>query len=88
MLLFLSLRKPIIATRVGGIPEVVREGIDGILIEAGDSEGFARAVEKLADTELRQRMGQAGFERVTTCYDIKKVASRFLELIKEVSEGR
>lgn len=82
----MCLQKPIIATRVGGIPEVVRDGVDGILIGARDSEGFARAVEKLSDPELRQRMGQAGFKCVSTNYDIKIVTSRFLELMNKISK--
>jgi glycosyltransferase involved in cell wall biosynthesis len=80
----MCLKKPVIATRVGGIPEVIRDGIDGILIEPGDSKGFARAVAKLADPELREKMGQAGFERVKSCFDIKVTASRFLETIGKI----
>jgi glycosyltransferase involved in cell wall biosynthesis len=81
----MCLRKPIIASRVGGILEVVRDGIDSILFDAKDSSGLAQAIEKLAGTELRKKMGQAGFERVTACYDIKKVAFRFFELISKIS---
>jgi glycosyltransferase involved in cell wall biosynthesis len=80
----MCLKKPVIATRVGGIPEVVRDGIDGILIEPGDSEGFAGAVSRLADPSLRKKMGQAGFERVKSCFDIKVTARRFLEAIDKI----
>jgi glycosyltransferase involved in cell wall biosynthesis len=80
----MCLKKPVIATRVGGIPEVVRDGIDGILIEPGDSEGFAGAVSRLADPSLRKKMGQAGFERVESCFDIKVTARRFLEAIDKI----
>ena len=83
----MCMRKPVIATRVGGIPEVVQDGVEGILIDAKDSRGFARAIEKLADVELRHEMGQAGFERVSTKYDIKMVAARFLELMTRISGG-
>jgi glycosyltransferase involved in cell wall biosynthesis len=81
----MCLRKPIIASRVGGIPEVVRDGVDGFLFDVKDDKGFARAVERLAEPELRRRMGDAGFERVTACYDIKKLAFRFSELISKIS---
>lgn len=81
----MCLRKPVIATRVGGIPEVVRDGIDGILIKPKSAIEFAKAVEKLVDPKVRQQMGEAGFERVKNHYDIKKVASRFLDLINEIS---
>lgn len=81
----MCLRKPIIASRVGGIPEVVRDGVDGFLFDVKDDKEFARAVERLAEPELRRRMGDAGFERVTACYDIKKLAFRFFELISKIS---
>jgi len=80
----MCLRKPTVATRVGGIPEVVRDGIDSILFDVKDSDGLAQAIEKLADTELRKKMGQAGFERVKSCFDIKVTASRFLEVINKI----
>ena len=80
----MCLKKPIIASRVGGIPEVVRDGIDGILFDVKDSKGFACAVEKLADPEVRRRMGQAGFERVKSCFDIKVTAARFLDTISKI----
>jgi glycosyltransferase involved in cell wall biosynthesis len=38
---------PVVSTRVGGIPEVVEDGIDGILVELGDPHALARAIESL-----------------------------------------
>jgi glycosyltransferase involved in cell wall biosynthesis len=56
---------PVISTRVGGIPELVRDGIDGYLIEPGDQAGLAQALARLAtDGDLRRRMGHAARERV------------------------
>lgn len=57
--------RPVIATRVGGIPELVRDGTDGILVEAGDVGQLADAtIRLLSDPGLRTRMGAAGRERV------------------------
>lgn len=57
--------KPVVATRVGGIPELVRDGVDGILVEAGDVKGLCEAIVMLLeDPDLRMRMGVAGQERV------------------------
>jgi len=57
--------KPVVATRVGGIPELVRDGVDGILVEPGDLQQLTAAVVRLlSSSELRQRMGAAGRERV------------------------
>jgi glycosyltransferase involved in cell wall biosynthesis len=52
---------PVVATRVGGIPELVRDGKNGILVPPRDPGGLAQAViELLSDAERRRRMGQAG----------------------------
>lgn len=57
--------KPVVASRVGGIPELVRDGMDGTLVNACDVLGLAEAiVELLSDARMRERMGRAGKERV------------------------
>jgi len=57
--------KAVVASRVGGIPELVRDGIDGILVEAGDLEELGQAiVSLLSDDDARARMGRAGKQRV------------------------
>ncbi len=56
--------KPVIASRVGGIPELVIDGKTGILVESENIGDLAMAIEKLcSDAELRQRLGNAGRER-------------------------
>ena len=55
---------PIVATRVGGIPEIVREGKDGLLVAPGNTEEMAEAFLKLLkDGSLRDRLGKSGLER-------------------------
>lgn len=50
---------PVIATRVAGIPEVVEHGVNGLLVDAGDSAGLAQAMARLAaDGELRRSLGE------------------------------
>jgi glycosyltransferase involved in cell wall biosynthesis len=52
---------PIVAGRAGGIPEIVRHGENGLLVEPGDVAGLAAALNALlADAGLRQRYGSAG----------------------------
>lgn len=80
----MCLNKPVIATRVGGIPELVRDEIDGFLIQPGDYKAFAQAVAKLTDADRREKMGRQGFERVKSCFDIRVTASRFLEAINGI----
>lgn len=61
----MALQKSVVATRVGGIPELVRDGIDGILVDPGDIKGIAMAISKLlTDPALRSLMGAAGRQHV------------------------
>jgi glycosyltransferase involved in cell wall biosynthesis len=57
--------RPVVASAVGGIPELVEDGVTGYLVEPGDVAGLRAALEKLlADPALRRRMGRAARERV------------------------
>lgn len=57
---------PIISTPVGGIPEVVTNGVNGYLITPGDTEQLYHAIETIiADDNIRKRMGEASYSRVT-----------------------
>ncbi len=61
---------PMVATRVNGTREVVRDGDTGLLVEVGDIEALSGALERLvADPELRARMGGRGREVVLAEYD-------------------
>jgi glycosyltransferase involved in cell wall biosynthesis len=56
---------PVVATSVGGIPEVLPDGEAGLLVEPGDVEGLCDAIRKLSGSvELRNRLGQCGRSRV------------------------
>jgi len=58
-------KKPVVATAVGGTPEVVRHRENGFLVDAGDMQGLAKAILKLAATpDLRYQMGASGYEHV------------------------
>jgi glycosyltransferase involved in cell wall biosynthesis len=83
---------PVVSTSVGGIPELVQDGDSGILLEPGDVEGIAGAVETLAlDPELRSRMGRAGRRRVVELCSPERIMSRLLarydELLASRAEG-
>jgi glycosyltransferase involved in cell wall biosynthesis len=55
---------PVVATRVGGVPDIVADGTTGILVQPGDAKAVAEAVDRLVcDSGLRRRMGEAGRRR-------------------------
>jgi glycosyltransferase involved in cell wall biosynthesis len=61
--------RPVIASRLGGLPFTVAEGVTGLLCEPGDPEDLTRKIEMLLDdAELRQRLGQAGRRRFEEHY--------------------
>ena len=72
----MAMGKCTVATRTGGIPEVVEEGVTGLLVPPGDEEALARAMlEVLKDKEKRQAMGEAGYNRVLERFDLKRVVA-------------
>ena len=61
----MACQTPVVGTDQGGIPEVIRDGIDGFVVPAKDSKALALAISKiLADKELANRMGNSGETRV------------------------
>jgi glycosyltransferase involved in cell wall biosynthesis len=70
----LAAGRPFVATRVGGVPDVVRDGEDGFLVEAGDTEELAERLGRLArDPQLRERMGEHGRKRVLPRYAVERL---------------
>ena len=76
---------PVVATAVGGIPEVVVEGRTGMLVEEGDAEAVGQAaVELLRDPARRQEMGRAGQKRVEDCFSLAAHLEQVQALYDEV----
>jgi glycosyltransferase involved in cell wall biosynthesis len=74
----MALAKAIIGTRVGGIPELVRDGIDGILVDPGDIRALVGALSVLHAPDIRTRMGKSGQDRARVSFSLEQHASRFL----------
>lgn len=67
----MALGKPVVCTRVGGIPGAVTDGVEGFLVPPGDAGAMAERLGQLAaDRDLRARLGRAGQDTVRTRYDI------------------
>jgi glycosyltransferase involved in cell wall biosynthesis len=79
---------PVVATRGGALPEVVLDGETGFLVERGDGDGLAAAIEKLlSDPQLRRRMGAAGRRRVQQLFTWERSVARLEELYDSVLQG-
>ena len=85
----LAAGRPVVATRVGGVPDVVREGEDGFLVEPGDVDGLADRLARLAaDPELRERLGAAGRGRVIPRYSVERLVDDVDRLYRSLLETR
>ncbi len=70
----LAAGRPVVATRVGGVSDVVRNGVDGFLVEVGDVESLAGRLAELAgDPDLRAQMGKAGRAHVVERYAVERL---------------
>ena len=71
---------PVVATAVGGIRQMVREGTDGFLVPPADSQAFSEALEKAIQHPRRQDLATAARLDAEDTYDTAKVAQRYLTL--------
>lgn len=88
----MALSKPVVASRVGGTPEVVVDGETGFLVEPANPEALAQALgEMLRNADRARRMGEAGRARVEALFDLDRSVDRIEELyermIRERTEG-
>jgi len=66
--------RPVVATRVGGVPELVEEGTTGLLVPPGDAAALATALSELLEDPVRRaRLGQAGRARVAERFSIERL---------------
>lgn len=78
---------PVVATRHAGIPELVEDGVNGILVGEGDAEGLAKAVRWLLDhPEGWEAMGHAGRRCVEETFSIEPLNDRLLTLYREMGD--
>ncbi|MBE0415745.1 MAG: glycosyltransferase family 4 protein [Dehalococcoidia bacterium] len=76
---------PVIATKGGALPEVVKEGETGILVPPQDPSALARAIKRLLEDEpLRRRMGGEGRRRVEKCFTWEQTAKQIIDVYEEV----
>ena len=82
---YMEAARPVVATRVGGIPDLIEDGEQGLMVEPQDPEGFAAAVAQLLrDPGRARRMGERGRERRRTEFDIDVMVRRLEALYEEL----
>lgn len=82
----MALRKPVVATRVGGIPEVVLDEENGLLVESGDVQGLARAILRLARApQLRQQLGARARKIVQEDYSMERHIANLEAIYQEMT---
>jgi glycosyltransferase involved in cell wall biosynthesis len=78
----------VVASEVGGNPELVTAGENGLLFRAGDARGLANCLERLVtDSALRHRLGEAASQRMRTGFTLERAAARMGEIYETVLRG-
>lgn len=76
-----AMARPLVATRIGGIPEVVEDGVTGLLVEPRDAGALAAKIRAIMDDPaLAQRLGSAGRKQIETRYSLDAMGARLLAL--------
>lgn len=77
--------RAVVATRVGGIPEVIEDGVSGLLVPPNDANALAQALARvLASPELRESLGHAARYRAAKLFTAERQVSEMLETFKDV----
>jgi glycosyltransferase involved in cell wall biosynthesis len=85
----LAMRRPVVASDVGGIPEVIRPKDTGWLVPPGDPEALCEAIlQALADRGQGQQMGERGRKMVEAEYSLERMGERMEALYRAVATGQ
>ena len=80
----MAMEIPCVTTHIAGIPELIRDGEDGLLVPPSDMDALVKALASLMDdTELRQRLGKSGRARVREHYDLRRSVERLAAIFAE-----
>lgn len=79
---------PCVTTHIAGIPELIRDGVDGFLVPASDLDALVKTLARfMDDAELRQRMGKSARARVAEHYDLQRSVERLARIFVERVQG-
>ena len=81
----MSHKKPVVSTNEGGIPDVIKDGENGLIAERKDSESLAQCIGRLLDSEeLRQKMGEDGYKKLKEAFTEEKFEANLLQIVNEI----
>jgi glycogen synthase len=85
----MSVGRPVVVSRAGGLPEVVEDGISGLVVPPGDPGALFQAIDRLlADSELRDRLAETGRQRVAERFTVEVMAGNMLALYHQLLAAR
>jgi glycosyltransferase involved in cell wall biosynthesis len=85
---YMESARSIVATRVGGVPDLIQDGVHGLLVDPGDEPGLTAAIRRmLADPEAARRMGEAARERRRHEFTVDLMVRRFEALYERLVGG-
>lgn len=80
----MACKKPVIGTRIGGIPEVINDGIDGLLVNPGDIDALARAIRHLVDDKnFSQQLATNGYNKAMSEYNWEQKSIKTLQIFTD-----
>ena len=81
--------KPVVATPVGGVPELVSEGKTGLIVPVGNVQALADAILRLIENPgLAREMGKAGLERVAAKFSLDRMLEETFRVYEDVLNSR
>jgi glycosyltransferase involved in cell wall biosynthesis len=82
----MAFERPVISTPLSGIPELVQEDVNGLLVSSGSAEALATGLRRvLADKALARRLGQAGRKTVAESFNVEHSAQQLATLFQQVT---
>ena len=81
----MSCKVPCIATRVSGSEDIIKNGVNGLLVEAEQPEELAQALQQLiSDADLAHKLAQAGYETIVSDYQLAHITEQFIQFYRQI----
>ena len=83
----MSCGTPVVASRVGGLPEIITEGVDGLLFEPGSHEDLAKKMIQITTGEDLNELGKKARKKIEATFNYKVIAENTIDLYQKVLKG-